>query len=385
MTIVDRKLGVDVVAPDQLESAAALQALFEEARTLRRKRRRRWGVALIAVIVVSIWVIVLLRHAQEGPGISGANEHSVRGTGLATVAMPKDMVVWRNFKIEVVASANGRLVRTLAPDQGLYRYVPSASVSPDGTVYFDEAPETTPGVPTEEILSVPLGGGPTSIVAEGHEPVVSPNGRLLAYLTYGDFSNAPASIVVRDLRSGRERTWHVSSNLLDINGLSWSPGSTHLAFTLIRPSADKQTLVFRSKVIDVAGPQIELDRATPIPLPQGMSFAGYINAKQGIGVVPRRDEIDPVRSSVQLRIVDVRSGSIVRKLPSVAGVLGVGNVSDGAEGTVQVDQSGHHLALVGVGSGTGALFRLNISSEGGDRTSPIHLANGVLSVAWGPR
>jgi hypothetical protein len=90
-------------------------------------------------------------------------------------------VVWRSFRIEVVSSTTGRLIRTLAPDAGLNRFTPQPAVSPGGTVYFDEA-DNVSGIPGEQILSVPLSGGHVTVVANGHDPAVSPDGHFLAYL-----------------------------------------------------------------------------------------------------------------------------------------------------------------------------------------------------------
>jgi WD40 repeat protein len=368
-------------SPPDLVAVNESQLLFREAR---QRRKRRWLVAGIASLAFVVLLGIILSALAIHSG--GGSPRPVTNPSPAPPAasMPKEMVVWRDFKIEVIASANGQLVRTLAPDPGLFRGVPAPSISPDGTVYFDRGAEPTPGVPITQIVSVPLRGGPTSIVAQGHDPVVSPNGNLLAYLDYVDITGAPPSIVVRDVRTGKETAWQSSSSQFDINGLSWSPDSASLAFTVIRPSADKASGTVTSQVIDVSTPPVALDRAPLIPLPQGMSFAGYINPNQGIGVAQRRDAISRA-TSFQLSIVDVRSGHVVRRLPPMAGSLAVGNVYDGAEGTVQVDQSGQHLALVGAGTGSGSLSTWTITgNRGGSQTSPIHLANRVISVAWGP-
>jgi len=360
------------------------QALFEETRALRRKRRRRWGLAVISILVVMFLVIALIRHAQGMSTGSGSSVHAASDIGITTTSMPKDMVVWRDFKIEVIASANGRLVRTLASNIAVFRGTPSPSIAPDRTVYFDKGVETTPGVPITQIVSVPLGGGPTSIVAEGHDPAVSPDGRALAYLTDVDISGSSLGIVVRDLRSGLSTAWYVPSRQLDISGLVWSPDSTHLAFTVMRPAANRRSATVTTQAIDVSAPGVPLEQAASIPLPKGMSFAGYVNPRQAIAVLQHRDPLGR-ETWFQLSIVDVHSGQVIRRLPTIAGSLAVSNIYDGVEGLVQVDSSGQHLAVVERGSGFGSLSSFTFAGNRlGTWIRPIHLANGVGSVAWGP-
>src|SRR5882757_4109659 len=94
-------------------------------------------------------------------------------------AMPSRVVVWTaGFKIEVLSSRTGRLIRTLAANVSLYRGIPTLAVSATGVVYFDDVRGAD-----EWVLAVPLAGGPVTAVAEGRDPAISPNGRLLAYVT----------------------------------------------------------------------------------------------------------------------------------------------------------------------------------------------------------
>jgi hypothetical protein len=72
-------------------------------------------------------------------------------------------------------------------------------------------------------MSVPLAGGVVAVVARGHDPAVSPNGRLLAYETFTDITEAPQAIVVPDLVIGTSTTWQFATHAPEIsNGLAWS-------------------------------------------------------------------------------------------------------------------------------------------------------------------
>jgi len=157
-------------------SEAAAQALFEEARRLRRLRHRRWGILVTIVGVIAATIVVTLGHTggSRGTPHRAQNDPTIP---TRTAAIPLEVVVWRNFRIEVVSSTTGRLIRTLAPDGGLNRFTPQPAVSPGGTVYFDEAHDVN-GIPDEQILSVPLSGGQVTGVADGHDPGLVPMGAI---------------------------------------------------------------------------------------------------------------------------------------------------------------------------------------------------------------
>ena len=287
------------------------------------------------------------------------------------------MVVWEKFRIDVIASRTGHRIRTLATDVSLNRFTPQPSVSPNGTVFFDDAHDVN-NVPNEQILSVSLSGGPIVVVGDGHDPAVSPDGRFLAYLMYADVTNGDQGVAVRDLQTGATKTWRYFTSGPDITDLSWSPDSQDLSFTATTPTSNHRSLTFGAWVLRVSAPSGSLDVAREILLPPGMAWAGFVSPSKGIGVTQQS-------SKVALSIVAVVTGKIISRLPPVSGQLGVGNSLDGAEGTVQVDPSGRYLALVEVGSGTGALYRWTMGSDPNRiSTKPVRVAIGVLGVAWVP-
>jgi len=83
----------------------------------------------------------------------------------------------------------------------------------------------------EQIFSVPITGGPETFVANGHDPVVSPDGRYLAYLIWTQITNWPEGVVVVNRLTGAVSTWQYSTNVPDINTISWSPDSAGLLLT----------------------------------------------------------------------------------------------------------------------------------------------------------
>lgn len=354
--------------------SATAQALFEEAHRLRRRRYRRRATLVVVVgLIVGIAAVVVGRSRSAAP--SGV--HSVPTTGTSHPTVPSEMVVWKNFDIDVITSRTGHLIRTLATNVSLNRFTPQPSVALNGTVFFDNA-HNVGAVPNEQIESVPLSGGPVTVVADGHDPAVSPDGRLLAYLIYSDITNGDPGVVIRDLQTGVTKTWRYSSSGLDITDLAWSPDSNKLSFTTTTPTPEHRSSTSEAWVLKRSAPSGSLDVAREIPLPAGMAWAAFVTPAQGIGVTQKG-------STVALSVVDVQTGHVITRLPAVLGRLAVGNSEDGVEGTVQVDTSGQHLAFLEVGSGFGALYRWTLGRDPSRiSTAPVPVAIGILGVAWVP-
>ncbi len=226
-------------------AAGSAEALFREAHQRRRRQRRMVGAAVIGVILFafSVAYVVLVESKPSAPTGTLPASHA---EGAAIRAVPSQMVVWaqsaKTMSIQVISSRSGQVVRTLASDLGLFNSTPQPTAAPDGTVYYDKAIGATrrgPGAhpPVEQILSVPITGGPSTFVADGHDPVVSPNGRDLAYLIWTQITDGPEGVVVINRFTGAVSTWQYSTNVPDINTISWSPDSRSLMVwseTLVR-------------------------------------------------------------------------------------------------------------------------------------------------------
>jgi hypothetical protein len=388
------------------------QALFEEARR-RRRRRHLWGtvVVLLGVVLVAVTVWSLSDGTPSGPGSSFHRFQRPHPVGTVDAGLPPVMVVWAQLSrstmaIQVVSSRTGRVMRTLATDDGLFNSTPQPTVSTDGTVFYDDSVpgSSTPGPgsppPIERVMAVPLAGGPVTFVAPGHDPAVSPNGQDLAYLTFAQVitklggvslvSDAPEAIVVRDLLTGASSTWSYSTSGPDIRRLSWFPDSTHLAFSTENLVDGKWHLSTRVIDVSVSGGDQRLEDARTIPLPRcpagpswafgtdhTMAFAGLLDEDHGIGVC-RHVDITGTEQSTQLFVVNVRTGREVGDLPAIPGLIG-----DGPGGGFQVDPSGRYLAYVGPGLGAGGLYRWALKDRG-RASHPVLVRQQVGSIGWVP-
>jgi len=411
MTVLgERPLGDGLLTTsDDDADAIETQALFKEAHERRKHRRRAAGIVLLVVLLVAVLVVVVV-NTGGSPAKPQKTLASTQSNGITSAAMPSQMVVWAqntpgsSMTIQVISSRSGRVIRTLATDVGLFQTVPQPAISKVGTVYYDQvAPgPSTPGPgaqpPVEQILSVPLSGGLSTFVADGHDPEVSPNGRLLAYLTWAQnpTTGGPEGIVVKDLFTGAVNTWQYTSNSEPaigpyINTISWSPDSRSLV--VAQEAFDNRSWHLTARRLWLSGPSRSLEALPQIPLPlcppgaawasldakRDMAWAGFLNSREGIGdchyvgSTRQSDLTEPV-------VFDLATGHVVRMLPSISGLIG-----QGPGGGYLADPSGQHLLFVGSGLGAGGLYRWTLSDQPkGKPSHPIFVKNDVGSASWVP-
>ena len=358
------------------------QALIAEARRRTRGRRRR---AAWLILGASLAAAAVAAGTIGFPDRGGGAPAKIAGWPLAAPLRPKPslLVAWAGgSRIEVLSSRTGRVVRTLATNVALYQGIPSVSVSPAGVVYFDAARGRA-----EWIERTPLNGGPVTRIAAGYMPAISPNGRLLAYVTYTskiypqntpvrDMTPVPEAIVVRNLQTGTARRWAFTSDVPFISGLSWSPDNRFLSYTSVYGASAHHVLGTAQLLDTRSGGTLAGGRR--IPLAPGLAWAGFLTAQVGMAVTPYPATQDRRQSLVA---VDVESGRILGRLTLLpAQGLAVVNAFDGTEGTITTDPTGHYILIAGNGPrGYGEIFWW---------TAGMHqlrsITGGALHAAWAP-
>ncbi len=286
------------------------EVLFKEAR---RRRRHRWLAGACALLVVAVVAALVALWPSSPSGRRPGSAGRVVAAGAADVAaMPRQIVGWTaNRQLVVVSTRTGRVERTL--DSGVSVFapgLPSVSVGPNGTVYFESASaqslESATPPPTkvssgDQILSVSIEGGPVRDLGSGSDPEVSPDGKFLAYIApdpAGSAGEAPylvppqgidvamlsatgAITAVRTLEPGPAQVDQGASDL------SWSPDGRLLSFDLYDPTSGSAT-AWTTPV----GPGVaSLAGATRIPVQDvGLTWNGFFGTgahgePQGIGVL----------------------------------------------------------------------------------------------------
>jgi hypothetical protein len=326
-------------------TGAQPEALIKEAWQRRRRRRQAGGAVVASALLVAALVAFVVTQGTASRRPGGLHLPSRPGQAMAA-AMPPRIVAWAgNFLIEVRSSRTGRIVRTLATHVAEIRGLPALSLSASGTLYFDDW--SGPHDRThDQVRSVPLTGGPVVTVAnDARLPAVSPDGRLLAYVTNTDGSSAPEAIVVRNLVTGAKRRWAFATKNADVAAISWSPDDHSLSFTLGPTRAGAFYIGAPSWVLDTRQPSGSLRHdARRIPLRGRVSWACYLTARTGVGVIER-----PV--STTLVLVDAATGRVIRPLITLRTELFTSNVSDGPEETIQADPTGRYLLIAVAGPG----------------------------------
>lgn len=138
----------------------------------------------------------------------------------------------------VVLTEGGDLVELSTEDASIRRVITSLGV-PQGswsTVELAQDGSIWVGV-DQQVLRVDPTTGASTVVAEGMEPRVSPDGRYLAYAAERSNACFVSAVVVRDLQTGDEHTWRrppvQGADLLRcVASLSWAPDGSVLIFTL---------------------------------------------------------------------------------------------------------------------------------------------------------
>ena len=372
--------------PPQASTAANPELLFREAK---QRRRRRWlvaGIVATALIVALLSIVLLGRTA--GPGrLTHGTDRAPTPVGKVN-PLPKQMVMVSlgvgQQNLEVVSSASGHVVRKLTSAVGSFDGTTQPTVSPAGTVYFDHAGRAG-SQPSEQIWSIPLSGGPSTFVADGHTPVVSPNGAFLAYLTWTALNNAPASVVVMTIATGATNKWIYSTNVPEISDLSWAPDSQSLVFTTSAPTSTSWT--YGAWSVRLLSPNRSLDTAQAIRLLPNAFWVGYVNANQAMEVLVHRNFLDQ-GDWFQPILMDVASGQVIKRLPVLAGQS---EAPPNGSGQWQIDPTGHYVAFIkqrSLPNGAGAvtdLYRWSIEGSPKRSTSrPTIVKSDVWSPAWVP-
>jgi hypothetical protein len=276
------------------------------------------------------------------------------------------------FKIVVLSTADGHVIRTLdSPDPSMAATL-RVSVSPDGRfVYFDRPAQLLGACYVPEVYRVPTRGGTRDPVTQGASATPSPNGRFLALVrtTTGDSCGTTGVIVIRDLRSGRERvfqggaagriyrlSWAANSRDLfyataDAPSPSTSPADVHLDGFILdtrsHPSRPHQRQLQFTKRIDLQG---YLGRS-------GLLIGAYFPPGGRTQIVG----VDPRTLAIRKRLVEFASGK-----------WGLVNQS------IDSDPTGNHLLFVAVDTPSGDVGPVRWST--GDR-EPTRLGDG-LEAAW---
>lgn len=189
--------------------------------TRRRARVRRRAVAslLAAAVVVGIAVPVA-DHLAGGPPkhqvvrvVPPSGTARPSHTRAAPAFAPSNQLVTiDSAKLQILSAGEGKVVRTLSLMPGLPQPPSSeASVDPSGHTAYVSVP-TDVSCSSQEVVAIDLRSGQDRVVATAaYDPVVSPDGTRLAYVTdLGASCGNGSDVTVETLRTGSRQSWVVA-------------------------------------------------------------------------------------------------------------------------------------------------------------------------------
>jgi len=225
----------DTKTPVDPQLVPVLEAVRRRGRWLRLRRRLFLGGA-VGVAAALVAVISLMATAGSSRQHRVIVETSPATTVATPTPMPKTFVGATPAPatgvpgvIQVASTADGRVLARLASTYTLYTQNGLAR-SPDGAIiYFDRLLPIGRG--EVEISAVSAAGGPVTNVAQGIDPVVSPDGR---YLAYEPASSDLEPVAITNLTTGATRTIDLYKLLAGYaiqfgKGVSWLSDNDQLA------------------------------------------------------------------------------------------------------------------------------------------------------------
>jgi hypothetical protein len=333
--------------------------------------------------------------AVPAPGVGDRADPTLVSTGRPSPDGPRpaEIAAIVGGTVVMLDGRDGHTLRTLATHTeattGGFPYLEGVSLAPDRrTVFYALAGDCG----TATIYRVATDGRtPPEVILSGVSPAASPDGRKLAYavaipgpIPTSAPAGAPApatnpetgaaerhcqnSIVVRDLKTGAERTWrypdtpqYTTTLYRDavISEIAWAPDSTRLAYTLSYEGDSISVLNTETNT--------DLSQTEEVVIPGGggnSSHPAWQAATGLLGVFNTRFECcfdDNYTGPARTLLVDVDRRLVTALLPSGRRVT-----------ALDFDASGAHLLFVD----GGRLYRRSGSQ------APMALASGVTYADW---
>ncbi|HUF83012.1 MAG TPA: hypothetical protein VMQ81_00305 [Acidimicrobiia bacterium] len=230
------------------------------------------------------------------------------------------------------------------------------AVSPDGRfAYFDRGGEPTCDA---KVVRLNLETGRERTIATGAQPALSPDGRRLAYVTCRRESDFPDRLVVRRLKSGKERRIEPPDALL-LALPSWAPDSRHLAIEVSNGTGEE---------IWVLDATADETRVVTLESVDNTFWAGYRGDTGEFYALTAPGGEGGAGSPLPVIAIDAETGRTLGTLFELDAQCCLIDLAS--------DRSGTTILVAGTNAG------LVVWREGEAAPSPV--ARGIRSAAWVP-
>jgi Tol biopolymer transport system component len=281
-------------------------------------------VGSIAVAVIALAAIAVPRLLDDDDASVGRDERSKDAAAVAGM-----ILAYTNDQRIILLGADGAETREIAKAEATAAPAIPYDVSPDARYAYIEEGFGSGGFADcgtgGRVARLNLATGRTRTIAPGHGPALSPDGRLLAYAGCGPDEDR---LVVRDLASGKKRTWELQTALID--RLSWAPDARNLAF---RRAADPSGVIVVDTDDDRGGPTT--GDSPVVRIADDLSWHGYLESTGEFLAVVQRNK-PQAGNPMRVVVLDPATGAVRRQLFDIAvGCCGE-VVSSDADGDVLV-------------------------------------------------
>jgi hypothetical protein len=345
-----------------------------------------------AWVAVAIGTAVAVVSACTGLGNSSSTAAGPPTSGGAAASQPAAATSAATHGVTppgiVAVTTGGALVR-LDPASGAARetMVPAGvlgdeiSASANGTLYFSVKKGCD-----AEVESMPAAGGPLTMIAEGWDPAVSPDGTKLAFASQPSMAdgcppvttNNPGTqfkLVVRTLASGATVTLPQlpvtqPGLFAPISHLSWAPDNTRLAVSIAAVQDNEGWAV---NLVNTTTAKYYLTGDGVLSLPvTGSPTAQQSYLREGVYLPNSELFVSraccggvPVRNTSRLMWLVHADGTLARRVAIGYASLDHTSLAVSANGGWLLYLAGNDLYV----------------SQGGAR--PAKLASGLIAAAWG--
>ncbi len=319
-------------------------------------------------------------------------EPAATETTLGANAQPQTYVVTtRSGEVRLVQASDGRVLSALKPAAGAY--------SLGAVTYRDGSPKVWVAVKArgcDRVLQpLEISSGKLRLAGNaiaGDFPAIAPDDQRLAFArpSRGLGCNGDETIVVRDLRTKRERFWSPdSAGNVFIEGLSWSRDGRHLAVLAVA-SVDGAGLRREIRTLDVSGGKSVADaKAYPRKLPApdaDYNAVAWLGDKLVANVVCCRSGL-----AGEVAIMDVSDGATVLAPVCTCDARQISVEQSDASGAVSTSTVGQSpcptVSIDAASNGTGVLLLDrdgNVSQWSVGNRSAVRSDRGLgaTGIAW---
>ena len=224
------------------DSWSRLESRWAVASARSAPRAFALGAVAIGVVVALVVGVIWIGRTDHDANVAPDTRSKVQSRAPTRI-----LAMTTDHRPIVISARSGTRLRSYKGD--LYAEGTSIAVSPDGRDFYDVEGDGNEGCGAHIAFRRGLtrANRDYPLADEASEPAISPDGRTLAFLRCLPGDDRPDELVVRNLGSGRERTWKAPLSAFLGETVVFDGDSRHVVVSLFNPllPAPQQSLLTR--------------------------------------------------------------------------------------------------------------------------------------------